>query len=315
MTDKPLATFALFAYNQEKYIREAIEGAFAQTYSPLEIILSDDCSSDRTYKIMEEMANSYDGPHKITLNRNPENLGLSEHVNRVMELVSGEIVVVAAGDDISLPERTKTSVEVFQANPDLMTVSLGILVFSDEVPSTPKSACDYILRKYSIDDYIRNAHFHLNAPARAFRRRVFDEFGPLYSKCQVEDGPILFRSLLIGNCGYLPQISVFYRHHRNNMYAGDTTNRQSLDFQAIFEQYYIDLDLMTKRGRIKDNHATRIRKSTRVRLQRELIKLKWQQPGFKPIRFLKYILFSDYFSFNVKKRMAKEAFGITRKFK
>lgn len=40
----PLVTFALFAYNQEKFIREAVEGAFAQTYESLEIILSDDCS-------------------------------------------------------------------------------------------------------------------------------------------------------------------------------------------------------------------------------------------------------------------------------
>ena len=34
-TDRPLVTFALFAYNQEDYIREAVEGAFAQTYEPL----------------------------------------------------------------------------------------------------------------------------------------------------------------------------------------------------------------------------------------------------------------------------------------
>ena len=41
-------TFVLLAYNQEKYIREAVDGALAQTYHPLKIILSDDCSSDRT---------------------------------------------------------------------------------------------------------------------------------------------------------------------------------------------------------------------------------------------------------------------------
>ena len=44
---RPLVTFALFAYNQEKYIREAVEGAFSQTYEPLEIILSDDYSPVR----------------------------------------------------------------------------------------------------------------------------------------------------------------------------------------------------------------------------------------------------------------------------
>ena len=49
---RPLITFALFAYNQEKYIEEAVQGAFLQTYSPLEIILSDDGSTDRTFEII-----------------------------------------------------------------------------------------------------------------------------------------------------------------------------------------------------------------------------------------------------------------------
>ncbi|HUF60663.1 MAG TPA: glycosyltransferase, partial [Verrucomicrobiales bacterium] len=55
-TERPLVSFLLLAYNQEQYIHEAVEGAFSQTYSPLEIILSDDCSTDRTFEIMREMA-------------------------------------------------------------------------------------------------------------------------------------------------------------------------------------------------------------------------------------------------------------------
>lgn len=55
-------TFALLAYNQEDYIREAVQGTFAQAYKSLEITLSDDCSSNRTYQIMQEMAGAYRGP-------------------------------------------------------------------------------------------------------------------------------------------------------------------------------------------------------------------------------------------------------------
>jgi glycosyltransferase involved in cell wall biosynthesis len=67
--DPPLVTFALFAYNHEKYIREADEGAFAQTYENLETILLDDCSTDRTIEIMREMAAQVNGPHNVILNR------------------------------------------------------------------------------------------------------------------------------------------------------------------------------------------------------------------------------------------------------
>lgn len=110
MNEKPLVTFALFAYNQEKYIREAVKGAFAQTYSPLEIILSDDCSTDRTFEIIREMAASYQGPHKIILNCNDSNMGLGPHLFNVARMASGELFIAAAGDDVSFADRTHTTV-------------------------------------------------------------------------------------------------------------------------------------------------------------------------------------------------------------
>lgn len=49
LVKKPLVTFALFAYNQEKFIKEAVEAVFAQTYQPLEIIISDDAMFARNH--------------------------------------------------------------------------------------------------------------------------------------------------------------------------------------------------------------------------------------------------------------------------
>ena len=71
--EKPLVTFPLFAFNQEQYIREAIEGAFAQTYEPLEISLSDDVSSDDTFEIKVQMANEYSGVHSVKAVQQPIN--------------------------------------------------------------------------------------------------------------------------------------------------------------------------------------------------------------------------------------------------
>lgn len=113
LNERPLVTFALFAYNQEQYIREAIEGAFAQTYQPLEIILSDDCSTDRTFTIMEEMTQKYDGPHRIRARKNSSNKGTLTHVIEVAREAQGTVFIVAAGDDISLPHRTEIIVPFF----------------------------------------------------------------------------------------------------------------------------------------------------------------------------------------------------------
>ena len=44
--DRPLVSFCLKSYNQKRYLKNALQGAFAQTYRPLEIVISDDGSKD-----------------------------------------------------------------------------------------------------------------------------------------------------------------------------------------------------------------------------------------------------------------------------
>lgn len=135
----PLVTFALFAYNQEKFIREAVEGAFAQTYEPLEIILSDDCSTDRTFAIMQEMAAAYRGPHRVRAVQTPKNLGVTQHVLLRGREAAGDIVVVAAGDDISLPERVGCHVPCY-ADPTVWGVSTGFQLIGENTGSLDESA-------------------------------------------------------------------------------------------------------------------------------------------------------------------------------
>ena len=101
--ERPLVSFFVTAYRQERLVRASIEAAFAQTWSPLEILLSDDCSPDGTFAVMQEMAAAYSGPHRVILNRNPKNLGITAHVDRIMELTSGDFVVQNAGDDVADP--------------------------------------------------------------------------------------------------------------------------------------------------------------------------------------------------------------------
>src|SRR5262249_35850114 len=130
--DKPLLTFAVASFNQESYVRNAIESAFAQKYSPLEIILSDDCSKDKTFAIMRQMAQTYKGSHRIILNQNERNLGLVGHLNRLVELAAGDLIVCAGGDDISFPERASLSVQAWEVSDRRATSIHGRWIGIDE---------------------------------------------------------------------------------------------------------------------------------------------------------------------------------------
>src|SRR3954454_22389417 len=102
---RPLVTFMLIAHNQEASIGEAIAGALAQTYQPLEIFISDDASSDGTHASMLAAVAGYDGPHRVVINRNDTNLGIGAHLSLIVERSQGELLFVAGGDDVSLPDR------------------------------------------------------------------------------------------------------------------------------------------------------------------------------------------------------------------
>ena len=228
LEERPLVTFALFAYNQEKYIREAVEGAFAQTYEPLEIILSDDCSTDRTFEIMQEMAAGYAGPHAIKLNRNIKNSGISPHVRFIDEMAAGEIIVHAAGDDVSLPERTTVLVNAFGGEKDLLYVCSNALKISTEgVPlglvskSTKKVVRD---RSGSI---LTIGLPGINGCAVAIRKKLIHAFPSPDVRIVAEDIVLLRRASLIGDAKYIPDVLVKYRQG-----SGVTNSKHSLSDAA-----------------------------------------------------------------------------------
>ncbi len=210
MTERPLITFALFAYNQEQFIEEAVQGAFAQTYSPLEIILSDDGSSDQTFAIISRMASEYCGPHKIILNRNEQNQGLIPHLNKVViELSHGEIIVAAAGDDVSLPTRAEMLYKLWDDN-NRKVCSM----YSSAYAITHDGKDLGILRPTNnISDIVKyiDDEVVVSGASSAWHKCVFEIFGGIDNGVILEDAVIGFRGLLLGSVGYIDVPLVKYR--------------------------------------------------------------------------------------------------------
>lgn len=196
MKKGPLVTFFVMAYNQEKLVRDAILGAFSQTYLPLEIILSDDCSSDRTYEVMVEMAKQYSGEASIVLNRNSSNVGLCAHLNRIVELASGDWLIASAGDDVSVPTRTEEIVRCILDHQTAAYIVSQAYCFSGTVPADT-SGLQVLRREIGATE--------------AFRRSTFQRFGPLLPQTFSEDWALFFRGQLDGKVIFLEKPLVLYR--------------------------------------------------------------------------------------------------------
>jgi glycosyltransferase involved in cell wall biosynthesis len=224
----PLVTFALFAYNQERFIREAVKGALSQTYSPLEIILSDDCSNDETFNIMKEMVAAYSGPHRIILNRNDVNLGIGSHVNKVMNLASGELVIMAAGDDRSLPERAKIITSSWECAGRPSGVGSAVDVIDEEgivIEFSPdwvisKGLCvNGVNTRELLQMLINGNDPALLGAAAAWSKANWSYFGPLSDNVVHEDSALLVRSCIRGGLSFVNEPLVLYRQHQSNVYA------------------------------------------------------------------------------------------------
>lgn len=111
---EPLVTFAILTYNQIDFIEDSIKGAVSQDYPNLEIIISDDCSTDGTFERVKEIISNYKGKHTIRLNQTSENKCTLGHFFDVIDLATGELLVLSAGDDISKPNRVTETVKVWK---------------------------------------------------------------------------------------------------------------------------------------------------------------------------------------------------------
>ena len=291
---RQLVTFFLISYNQERFIREALEGAFAQTYQPLEIVLSDDCSPDRTFEIMRQVVTEYKGPHRVVLSRNERNLGLCGNVNRVLDLASGEIVVIAAGDDISSPDRVEKSWRILEENPDANCVSFQIkTIDGDGVQSPNEKTTHGPLEKYSLDDFIDRNGFNHNGASRAFRKSVYDYFGPLSVKAATEDSTTLLRCLMLGAACYSHDLVIYYRVHGGNYYASD--KKHSIKYKRIYWQYLTDIALALKRGQVSNSDAGCLKGVLRRRLKENILSTDYYLSDSKVGYFYRKILYSKVF--------------------
>jgi glycosyltransferase involved in cell wall biosynthesis len=284
----PKIAFILLAYNQESFIREAVHGALSQTFSPLSIILSDDCSPDNTFEIMEEIVRGYDGPHHVILNRTPRNMGLMDHINSIGELVDADFVVFAAGDDISLSNRVEAIVNMWldAGKPIAAAYSdVSIIDRDSKVVSTGRFNRDYghiTLPQFVANPYALGCSY-------GFSSELIRSFAPLNNDLQNEDFIWPLRALLLhGQVLFVDKKLVRYRM------ADDIGHNAKIDMNS---EAYVGIRLKRAdalwRQVQKDVMFTNCSDTTVVeRCQKNIERVAWRMLLFSEKRQLEVIKLS-----------------------
>jgi glycosyltransferase involved in cell wall biosynthesis len=227
---RPLVSMLLIAYRQAATIEAAIAGALAQTYRPLEIIVSDDASDDDTWQRVERAVAAYRGPHRLRSNRNPHNLGVGAHLSHLAQMAEGDLLFVAAGDDVSMPERCERVVQAWLADGRKVDLIASALIDVDDAGGAHGLIVPADLQSYrSLDDWVARPPFVVGA-AQAWTRRLFESFAALPAGTVAEDLVMVFRAIGSGGAMTLREPLVRYRRggisrRVRNWHAADVVER------------------------------------------------------------------------------------------
>src|SRR2546422_6997659 len=104
MSGKSLVSVITIFYNAERFLREAIESVFAQTYYPWELLLVDDGSVDKSTDIALEYARIYPEKVRYVEHNGHRNLGMSASRNLGIAHAKGEYVTLLDADDVWFPQ-------------------------------------------------------------------------------------------------------------------------------------------------------------------------------------------------------------------
>jgi glycosyltransferase involved in cell wall biosynthesis len=115
----PIVTIGIPIYNEEKYISETLLSAINQTYRNLQILISDNCSTDNTFEIITKIGEKYGNVHIV---RQEKNIGSIGNFNYLVENSKTELFCWLSGHDILHKEYISSAVEVHLNNPNITLV-------------------------------------------------------------------------------------------------------------------------------------------------------------------------------------------------
>lgn len=110
-------TIGMPVYNAESYISQALESLVKQSFQDMEIIISDNASTDRTFEICRDYSHQYP---MITVHRNTSNIGAAANFNLVFHMAKSEYFKWASYDDICDKEFVKRCVDVLDSNKEVV---------------------------------------------------------------------------------------------------------------------------------------------------------------------------------------------------
>jgi glycosyltransferase involved in cell wall biosynthesis len=222
----PKVSVIMAVHNEEDFLAEAVESALAQDYPSLEVVISDDGSTDRTREIARGFAARQ--PERVVLVHGDSNEGKAVAANRALAAAKGELVAWLDGDDVMLPGKLSAQVAMLERRPDAVGCTHDAEVFDSDSGEVLGSFTQIYngrpLREGGVDLWF-DPTYRMLPSATMFRAAAAPAHGLDPRLTRVMDWLFDIEVFRNGTCVASQEMLVRYRRHSGQLTAPENRER------------------------------------------------------------------------------------------
>lgn len=280
----------LATYNGEKYLVEQLESILSQTYSDFRLLISDDCSTDGTRKILEEYKNKDD---RIQLFFQGKNLGVIKNFEYLLKKVENDYYMLSDQDDIWKNNKIEKSIEKLK-NSESDLVYSDLEVVDENLNVTYESYWKLKgiykkIKKYNNFEALYLNNFITGCTILSKKEYIKDILPlPNTSKFVLHDYWI---SLIIsqkGKISYIEEPLIKYRQHKNNKIG---SKKQSDSLRSIDEIRELFIKVKKEHFTVFIENEEKFKSEKVRKLNRKALEYYEMLSKKKNINFIGWILF------------------------
>jgi len=247
---RPEVSVGLITYNQQPYVKDAIESILKQTWPVDRLVICDDCSTDDTWNVVVDTIDQFRQTDsllpEIVFERNAVNIGYLANFQKVLKLASGDIFIYQAGDDISLPHRVERILEAYAkaGNPKYCLLHSNVYIDRIHAENVWRSPAPSL---HSDRDIVLSDALHIGA-TEAFTPALLLDFGDIVEHTY-DDLILGVRACVAGTYTFIDEPLLIYRSGGltgGNLHSKDV-DRSSRFLVSTLMQRYRDVSLMGRR--------------------------------------------------------------------